>query len=89
MRIKAYEIRKAHGGYGVFELGIDNNKVISETKIAEYDFLLIAISKLSAYLSITCPEQKIYQNPVPNSKLDQALPSTDEILKEAEANVQK
>lgn len=83
MRIKGYEIRKAHGGYGVFELGIVDNKVISETKLAEYDFLLIAISKLSTYLHATCPDQKIYVNPVPSTK-DQALPSTDEILKEAE-----
>lgn len=83
MRIKAYEIRKAHGGYGIFELGIVDNKVISETRIAEYDFLIIALAKLTTYLQITCPEQKIYVNPVP-SKKDQALPSTDEILKEVD-----
>lgn len=87
MRIKAYEIRKAHGGYGVFELGIVDNRVVSEAKIAEYDFLLIALSKLSAYLSITCPEQKLYK---PSTRKDEALPAnTDEILKEAELDKQK
>lgn len=85
MRIKAYEVRKAHGGYGVFELGIVDNKVVSETKLVEYDFLIIALSKLTAYLHNSCPDQKLYLKPVPVK--DQALPSTDEIIKEAEADV--
>lgn len=86
MRIKAYEVRKAQGGYGVFELGIRDGKVISETKLVEYDFLMIALSKLTAYLHNVCPDQKIYKNPV--SSLDLALPPADEILKEHEADVQ-
>jgi hypothetical protein len=69
----------------VFELGIKDGKVCSETKLVEYDFLLIALSKLSAYLHNICPDQKIYKNPV--STLDQALPPADEILKEHEADV--
>jgi hypothetical protein len=86
MRAKAYEIRKAQGGYGVFELGILDSRVVSETKIAEYDFLLIALTKLTAYLSIRCPEQKIYK---PAPVKDLALPAnTDEILKEHEADAQ-
>lgn len=88
MRAKAYEIRKAQGGYGVFELGIVDNRVVSETKLVEYDFLLIALTKLTAYLSISCPEQKIYQKP--STRKDDALPATaDEVLKEHEADVQK
>lgn len=87
MRAKAYEIRKAQGGYGVFELGIVDNRVVSETKMVEYDFLLIALTKLTAYLSISCPEQKIYK---PAPVKDLALPAnTDEILKEAEIDSKK
>lgn len=87
MRIKAFEIRKAYGGYGVFELGIVDNKVVSETKLVEYDFLLIALSKLTAYLHNTCPDQKIYK---PSTRKDEALPATtDEILKEAEVDSKK
>jgi len=87
MRIKAYEVRKAQGGYGVFELSILDGKVVSETKLVEYDFLLIAIAKLTNYLHSTCPEQKLYQKP--STRKDDALPSTDEIIKEAEADVKK
>lgn len=86
MRKKVYEVRKAQGGYGVFELGVVDNKIVSETKLAEYDFLLIAVSKLSAYLHNTLPDQKVYK---PSTRKDDALPSTDEIIKEQEADVKK
>lgn len=56
MKRLAYEIRKNHDGYAIFELTIVNKQVVSERKIQEYDMLIITIHKLAQHLQIICPD---------------------------------
>ncbi len=59
----AYEIRKNHFGYGLYELKIVDETVQSETKVHEHDLMPVTLGTLAAILQVQCPEYKIYDKP--------------------------
>ncbi len=42
----AFQVKREGGGYCLYQLGLQNNKVITKSKISEPDVLVIAISHL-------------------------------------------
>ena len=42
----AYQVKREDGGYCLYQLGIQNNKVMTKSKISEPDMLVITISHL-------------------------------------------
>jgi hypothetical protein len=70
MKRTAYEIRKGRDGYAIFELVIVNKSVVSETKIHEYDFLVITLNKLAQHLQIICPDLIPEKSSTPDAKAE-------------------
>lgn len=77
MKRAAYEIRKNHDGYAVFELTLANNTVVSELKLHEYDILVVSLHKLAQHLQFTCPNMLPEKPSKPDVK-EEALPANSD-----------
>jgi hypothetical protein len=70
MKTTAYEFERNQYGYGVFALTIEDGKVLKREKLVEYDFLIIAVTKLSNMLMATLPDTL-----KPSTRTGEALPA--------------
>ncbi len=77
---KAYEIRRSHDGYGVYELNIKDGRISSESRMIEHDIFVVMMTKFAAYLQLSCPNLK----PITFDNEDVALSEQDENSKEVE-----
>lgn len=85
MKRTAYELVRSSVGYSVYELTIEEGKVLRRRKMIEDDFLTISVMKLSNHLYNTAPDNL---KPVP-VQADRAVAEKSEQAKKADIRRQK